>query len=169
VQVRSEVHRLLRELGVTSVFVTHDQAEAFVMGDEVAVMQDGEIVQQARPSELYAAPASRWVATFVGEANLVPGRALGSGAETALGHVSLKEEHQGEVDVLLRPENLVLQAGGDAEVELIEYYGHDTVYVVRLAEGPTLRARVGADPTFGRGDRVDVRYAGPPAIAYASA
>src|ERR671910_562447 len=53
VQVRTEVHQLLAELGVTTVFVTHDQEEAFVLGDEVAVMQAGRIVQQAGPSELY--------------------------------------------------------------------------------------------------------------------
>ena len=166
VQVRSEVHRLLRELGMTSVFVTHDQAEAFVLGDEVAVMQAGEIVQQATPSEVYAAPASRWVATFVGEANLIEGCAIGSGAETDLGPVALKAEHHGPVDVLLRPEHLVLEPGDCGEVELTEYYGHDTVYVVRVAGGRMVRVRVGADPSFARGDRVDIRYAGPPAIAY---
>jgi len=75
VQVRTEVHQLLAELGVTTVFVTHDQEEAFVLGHEVAVMQAGRIAQQARPADLYARPANRWVATFVGDANLVAGDA----------------------------------------------------------------------------------------------
>jgi iron(III) transport system ATP-binding protein len=166
VQVRSEVHRLLRELDITTVFVTHDQAEAFVLGDEVAVMRAGEIVQQARPAALYAAPATRWVATFVGEANLVAGTASGPDARTELGRVTLKEPADGPVEVLLRPEHLDVVRGDDAEVELIEYYGHDTVYVVRLAAGTTVRARVGADPSFDRGERVAVRYAGPPVVAY---
>ena len=73
VQVRSEIHELLAELGITTVFVTHDQEEAFVLGDEVAVMQDGRVVQQATPAELYDRPASPWVAEFVGDANLVRG------------------------------------------------------------------------------------------------
>ena len=73
VQIRAEVQRLLADLGVTAVFVTHDQEEAFVVGDEVAVMLAGRVVQQAAPAELYRAPASRAVAGFLGDANLLPG------------------------------------------------------------------------------------------------
>jgi iron(III) transport system ATP-binding protein len=62
VQVRSEVHQLLAELGITTVFVTHDQDEAYDLGDEVAVMHAGRIVQQAPPSALFARPATSWVA-----------------------------------------------------------------------------------------------------------
>ena len=83
VQVRAEVHALLDDLGITSVFVTHDQDEAFVLGDHVAVMSGGRIVQAAPPAELYARPATPWVATFVGDANLVAGDATGTVAETA--------------------------------------------------------------------------------------
>ena len=64
------------------MFVTHDQEEAFVLGDQVAVMLDGRIVQQASPAELYAQPATPWVAGFVGEANLLDGSAGGATAET---------------------------------------------------------------------------------------
>ena len=70
------------------MFVTHDQEEAFVLGDEVAVMQAGRIVQQARPAELYARPASPWVATFVGDANLVAGDGRGDHAVTPVGNVA---------------------------------------------------------------------------------
>jgi iron(III) transport system ATP-binding protein len=170
VQVRSEVHRLLSELAVTSVFVTHDQEEAFVLGDEVAVMHRGRIVQQATPAELYARPATAWVATFVGEANLLDARATGDRASTLIGDVPLATPADGAegaaVQVLLRPEELRVEAGGDAEVDVLEYYGHDTVYVVRLAGGVTVRCRAGSVPVFRRGDRVRVRYAGPPAVAF---
>ena len=77
VQVRTEVHQLLADLGVTTVFVTHDQEEAFVLATEVAVMHEGAIVQQAEPATLYARPATPWVATFVGDANLVEATADG--------------------------------------------------------------------------------------------
>ena len=170
VQVRAEVHELLLRLGITTVLVTHDQEEAFVLGDEVAVMSEGEIVQQDRPAGLYRRPATTWVAGFVGEANLVAGTASGDAAETVVGTVALAEPADGPVEVLLRPEDLeVFPAVVDdqaAEVELVEYYGHDTVYVVALADGTRLRARESAAPELERGAPVSVRYAGAPTHAY---
>ncbi|HEY3143776.1 MAG TPA: ABC transporter ATP-binding protein [Acidimicrobiales bacterium] len=179
VQVRSEVHHLLVDLDVTTVFVTHDQEEAFVLGDEVAVMHDGRLVQQATPAELYARPASPWVAHFVGDANLVAGQAHGAAATTMVGAVPLEQEAAGAVQVLLRPEELRLEPGssngsgngnGDscATVELREYYGHDTVYLVRADAdtSSTVRVRAGSVPQFSRGDRVVVRYSGAPAVAF---
>ena len=173
-RVRSEVHQLLAELGITTVFVTHDQEEAFVLGDEVAVMRSGRIVQQARPAELYARPAAAWVATFVGDANLVDGEVAGDAAATVLGRVPLEAPVDAGVDrvqVLLRPEELrvdPLSGSGSAPatVELREYYGHDTVYLVRPDGGDVLRVRAGSAPRFARGDRVAVRYVGPPAVAF---
>ncbi|HUF32653.1 MAG TPA: ABC transporter ATP-binding protein [Acidimicrobiales bacterium] len=167
VEVRTEVHRLLAELGVTTVFVTHDQEEAFVLGDEVAVMRDGAIEQQATPAEIYAAPASPWVAGFVGDANLVVGTADGEGAATPVGWVPVAGDPTGpRLEVLLRPEDLRVAPGDAASVELVEFYGHDTVYDIRLDDGSSVRARVGAAPTFRRGDRVDISYLGPPASAW---
>jgi iron(III) transport system ATP-binding protein len=172
VQVRSEVHRLLKELGITTVFVTHDQDEAFVLGDEVAVMHAGRVEQQAAPSALYADPATPWIARFIGEANLVRGEADGGSARTAVGVVPIKGAHRGAVEVLLRPEALRLSTpngaqGVDATVELVEYYGHDTVYEVRADDGPRLRVRSAAAPAFARGDRATLTYAGGETTAYA--
>jgi iron(III) transport system ATP-binding protein len=166
VQVRTEVHHLLADVGITTVFVTHDQEEAFVLGDEVAVMHAGRIVQQATPAELYRAPADRWVATFVGDANLVTGTGHGPVADTALGVIPLSAEAAGPVEVLVRPEELAVEPDGDDRVRLVEFYGHDTVYVVALAGGAEVRVRRGAAPQFQRGDRVRLRYAGPATIAY---
>jgi iron(III) transport system ATP-binding protein len=176
IQVRSEVHRLLTELDVTTAFVTHDQEEAFLLGDEVAVVRGGRVVQQAPPSDLYTRPATPWVAAFVGDANLVDGVATGHRASTALGAVPLDRAERGDVRVLLRPEELRLDpldgssspSGAAATVELREYYGHDTVYVVRADGGPEVRVRAGSVPRFRRGDRVAVRYDGPPAVAFAA-
>ena len=166
VQVRTEVHRLLVEVGITTVFVTHDQDEAFVLGDEVAVMHGGVLVQQAPPSELYAHPATPWVAGFVGDANLVPGHADGAVAHTAVGPVQLAESTRGAVEVLLRPESLEVGRGDGGVVELVEFYGHDTVYGLRLDDGTELRARAAAAPELARGDRVDVAYAGSATVAF---
>jgi iron(III) transport system ATP-binding protein len=166
VDIRSEVHRLLAELGITTVFVTHDQEEAFVLGDEVAVMRNGVIEQRAAPSALYATPASPWVAGFVGDANLVPGLARGNVAQTAVGPVELAEGAEGPVQVLVRPETLTLVPGEGAQVEIVEFYGHDSVYELTLDTGLRVRARVAASPTLTRGQRVCVRYAGTSTTAW---
>ena len=168
VEIRTEVHRLLADLDITTVFVTHDQEEAFVVGDEVAVMRSGVIEQRATPAELYAAPANSWVAGFVGDANLVIGQASGSWAQTAVGPVDLTRETNGAVQVLVRPEALTLEPGEGARVDLVEFYGHDSVYEVSLDDGLRLRARVAAAPSLVRGQRVSVSYVGGPTTAWPS-
>lgn len=169
-QVRSEVHRLLRELGITAVFVTHDQEEAFVLGDRVAVMRGGVVEQHARPEDLYEHPASRWVADFVGEANLVRAQGRGAVADTALGAVPLCGEHHGDIEVVVRPEHLVLNpasaSGGGATVELVEYYGHDHVTLLRLADGQHVRSRMTGPPRFARGSAVQVTVGHAPCVAF---
>jgi iron(III) transport system ATP-binding protein len=166
VQVRTELHALLVDLGITTVFVTHDQEEAFVLGDQVAVMVDGEIVQRDDPATLYARPATPWVAGFVGDANLLAGDADGPRASTAVGEVPLLEARHGVTTVLLRPEELSLSAGGDALVELTEYHGHDTMYLVRTASGDAVRVRSASAPVHRRGDDVAILYKGGPAVSY---
>jgi iron(III) transport system ATP-binding protein len=171
VEIRTDVHRLLTDLDVTSVFVTHDQDEAFVLGDEVAVMQEGRIVQVGSPSQLYAQPSTPWVAAFVGEANLLSAVVADGRATSSVG--SIKVEVVGEepetggfdADVLIRPEDLDLTPDGVGEVRLIEYYGHDTTYEIDI-EGELVRARLASAPRFQRGDRVTVRYVGSATVAY---
>jgi iron(III) transport system ATP-binding protein len=170
VQVRGDVHRLLSDLDITTVFVTHDQEEAFVLGDEVGVMHDGRIVQQATPAELYARPVDAWVAGFVGDANLVDGEAFGDRVATLVGPVPLAAAlpADGPARVLLRPEELGIAPGDSATVEILEFYGHDSVYVVRLDDGAPIRVRIGSLPAFRPGDRVEVAYVGAPTVAFAA-
>ena len=166
VELRTEVASLLRTLGVTSVFVTHDQEEAFVMGAQVIVMRDGRVLQSAPPSELYSRPANRWVASFVGEANVVPGKGGAEAAETVVGSVPLAQAAPATCEVLLRPEHLSLHTGDAWEVEQLEFYGHDTLYVLRGERGEKLMVRAGGAPRYGNGDRASVRYQGPPTVAF---
>jgi iron(III) transport system ATP-binding protein len=168
VQVRDEVRALLERLAVTAVFVTHDQEEAFLLGDRVAVMSDGRIVQVATPQELYRRPATAWVAGFVGEANLLAGIGTGVEAATPLGTVPLLEPAHGEVQVLVRPEAVSLRPGGASVVEAVDFLGHDTSYAVRLPTGELVRARAPAAPAVEVGDTVELAHSGPPTMSYPS-
>ncbi len=167
VGVRTEVHRLLVELGITSVFVTHDQEEAFVLGDRVAVMQAGVIEQVGSPQEIYQVPHSSWIAKFVGDVNLISGNGQGTVAETVLGTVPLADPANGPIDVLIRPEDLALSADGPHEVTLTEYYGHDMMVTVALNDGPELNVRAPARASWARGDRVGIAYIGQAANSFA--
>ncbi len=160
VGLRSEVHALLVELGITAVFVTHDQAEAFILGDRVAVMRDGAIVQIDEPRGLYVNPRSRWIADFVGDSTLIRGIAAGRTATVAFGDVAITEAHEGPVEVVLRPEQLEFVEGSDATLELSEYYGHSTVHRVALANGDHIRVRTAPNIAPARGDKVGLRFRG---------
>jgi len=148
VEVRAEVHRLLLKLGITAIYVTHDQEEAFVLGDRVAVMHDGRIAQIDTPAALYTAPASRWVAGFVGGAAFLPAVAHGATADCAIGTVTLAQHAEGPTDLLLRPEDLAVVPGGSALVTQVEYYGHDAMVYVDVGDN-VLAVRTGALPGVG--------------------
>ena len=164
--VRADVAQLLRELSVTAMFVTHDQDEAFVLGDQVAVMRDGLVVQQASPAELYRNPVDPWLAEFVGEAELLAGVARGDRADTSLGVVGLVDERTGPVRVLIRPEEILLSNGTGGVVTGVEYYGHDALSTVRLDDGTVVRSRVTGAPAHRVGDAVAVGHRGAPTVSY---
>jgi spermidine/putrescine ABC transporter ATP-binding subunit len=109
-----EVRRLQRRLRLTTLFITHDQEEALILSDRIAVMSAGRIEQVGPPGEVYARPATRFVADFVGESNLLDGTARGGSAEVpGLGAVALDGAARGEagpVTLLLRPEALRIGA-----------------------------------------------------------
>lgn len=168
VRVRGDVRRLLQDLGISAIFVTHDQEEAFVLGDEVAVMRHGVIEQQATPSVLYDAPASAWVAAFVGEANLIDASIEGNRADTVIGAVPVADSEMPQGTVLLRPEYLMLGNGDEGEIKNVEFYGHDTAYRIVVGETPFL-VRAMAAPRFALGDTVSITYSGPPAAVFPGA
>ena len=165
IRVRAEVAALLRALEITAVFVTHDQEEAFVVGDHVAVMRDGSVVQTGTPTELYERPTSAWIARFVGEANVVEGDARGGLVDTVLGSLPLVDALQGPCRVVVRPEHIVIRSGESGSVAGVEFYGHDTAYRLTVADTP-VTARAMTPPRFGVGHGVDVGYEGPPVVAF---
>ncbi|MBW3576620.1 MAG: ABC transporter ATP-binding protein [Actinobacteria bacterium] len=162
--VRADVRRILKDAGATAVFVTHDQEEALSLADEVAVMGAGRIHQVADPHTLYTRPADRFVATFVGDADVLPAERVDRyRVVTPLGMVAtVGPVPASSVEVVVRPEALTLTANssGRAHVQAVSYFGHDQLVQLQLADGTSLRSRLGPEPRFRPGDRVDVDVRG---------
>jgi putative spermidine/putrescine transport system ATP-binding protein len=142
--LREEIRRLQQELGITTLFVTHDQEEALSMADRVAVMRAGKLEQCTAPAELYRRPATAFVAEFVGTMSRIPGR-LSSGAVEVLGQrlpVDGDAPAATEVDVLVRPEALEVAADdkGEARVVATAFLGATIRLTVRLADSTEVKA-----------------------------
>jgi iron(III) transport system ATP-binding protein len=161
-EVRAEVRAILAAAKATVIMVTHDQEEALSLADLVGVMRQGRLLQVASPTALYERPATREVATLVGDANFIPGEAAGDTATSELGRLPLVRPAVGPVEVLVRPEALQLAAAPDGPGLVIarEFYGHDQLIVVRLPSGAVVRARLGFGPNYRAGDRVALTVAG---------
>ena len=156
VQMRDELKRLQRRLGKTAIYVTHDQTEALVLSDRIAVLSHGRIEQIGTPAEIYERPATTFVAEFIGSSNLFPARIIeenGAGAlvETETGlRLTCRANGGGDVDVsvLLRPERIRLQPAGTgaetncfaARVVEVTYLGEDLHLGLETAHGQRLRA-----------------------------
>ena len=158
VQVRAEIKKLQRQLGITTIYVTHDQEEALSLSDRVAVMKDGRVQQVGAPKELYERPRTRFVADFVGTNNLVPGQVRERAGtslvvDTALGPLrAVAEGPVGERCVLaIRPENVAIAAGTEGtgegnvvhgRVGFVAYLGSALRYDVESASGQVLQADI---------------------------
>ncbi len=116
-EVRREVRALLKRLGKAAILVTHDRDEVFAFADRVAVMNAGRLEQAGPPDALYAAPATAFVASLLGECTLLPAEATGETAACALGQVRLTSARAGKVRLVLRPEALRVQSAGGGEGE----------------------------------------------------
>jgi multiple sugar transport system ATP-binding protein len=156
-QTRIEIAKLHRELGATTVYVTHDQVEAMTLADRVVVLCDGQIEQVGTPLELYDKPANQFVAQFIGtpQMNVVTAAEL-----TQIGHIpGMAAPSDGFVG--LRPENITLLPAGQgqfqAKVELVEALGAETLIYVTTARGTQLVARQNARTHLSMGAIVGVQ------------
>ncbi len=165
-QLRSDVSELLSELKITSIFVTHDLETAFVVGNKIAVMNEAKILQFGTADEIYKYPATQWVAEFVGEANFFKGQATGTEIETILGKLPLAKPSNGALNALVRPEHISLADGKDWKIEKIEFYGHDTRYLISKGDHALVSVRTPLMGTQRTGDFVDLKYTGPPTQTY---
>jgi len=152
IEMRQEIRRLHQEVGITAIYVTHDQSEALSMADRLAIMHQGRIVQIGTPREMYTGPASEFVAQFIGETNLLPGRVVEVGdggpvtVETPLGRLTSAHSPRGiavgdPVKCSVRPEAFVPAGTNDGvnrltvTVESSMYLG--AVEEFRLRSGDT--------------------------------
>jgi iron(III) transport system ATP-binding protein len=168
-RVRQEIRELQQSLALTVIYVTHDQEEALAVSDQVIVMDQGRIAQQGTPAALYEAPASRFLADFIGDANLVAGELVrnGSGAQFRAGNVSVPVEANGiaagPATLAIRPHRLRLVAQNDAplgaECLRVAYLGSRMEYVVNTAWGELLVFDGDVRKPIARGDRVGVAFA----------
>ena len=170
-----ELKALQRDTGITFVFVTHDQEEALAMSDRIAVMSQGRVLQIGTPREIYDHPAERFVADFIGDANLLEADLVDADGAEALvrlpggleipARLPAGAPTSGRVNVVLRPEHATLTrdpsvAGLGASVESVVFVGTDTRYHLRLDSGEPMLVRSQnrhADAgAFGTGERLRV-------------
>ena len=154
VQTRIEIAKLHRELGATTIYVTHDQVEAMTLADRVVVLRDGRIEQHGTPLELYDHPANRFVAQFIGtpSMNVVPSAALPQLANGTAGDGGF---------VGIRPEHVHLDgqaAGLPATVDMVESLGVETLIYARLANDVQIVSRGSERTHLHPGDATRVTF-----------
>ena len=151
-QMQSELKSLQREIGITFLFVTHDQEEAMALSDRIALLRDGALEQVAAPREIYAHPATAYTAQFIGQTNLLRGEIRGSIATCGALRWPL-EETDGPVIFSLRPEAIRICADGKRQTNEVKcrgsirqqlYGGSSELLEVDCGSGQTLRVRIPA-------------------------
>jgi iron(III) transport system ATP-binding protein len=165
-RLREEVTAILRAAGTSTLLVTHDQAEALSLAERVAVLRDGRLEQVGTPEEVYERPCSQWVATFLGEADILPGTARDGIAECELGRFPVAAEMSGTVELVIRPESIAIghRPGSPADPATVvgrSFYGHDQLVELEMPSGLRLRSRRLGFPAWHPGDRVHVWVDGP--------
>jgi putative spermidine/putrescine transport system ATP-binding protein len=163
VQLREEIRRIQLELGITTVFVTHDQSEALSVADRVGVMRNGRLEQIASPDELYERPATAFVAEFVGTMNRLPAT-VSSGTVELLGTrrpLAGGAPPSGAVLALVRPESLLVSAdpAGTGRVITRTFSGASTRVTVALADGVEVKVDVASAATADHTPGTPVRVA----------
>ncbi|MFC4127308.1 ABC transporter ATP-binding protein [Nocardia rhizosphaerae] len=142
--LREEIRRLQLSLGITTIFVTHDQEEALSMSDRVAVLRAGRVEQCATPAELYHSPATAFVAEFVGTMSRIPGQLHGDEVEVLGQRLPVRGSAPAgsRVDVLVRPEEILVSNDGTAKVVATSFLGAVTRVDLTLADGTPVKADV---------------------------
>ena len=165
-QMRAEIKRLHNRLGVTSIYVTHDQVEAMTLADRIVVMNDGRIEQVGTPMELFNNPANIFVAGFLGSPpmNQIKGRLTETGARVGDTDITLAGATNGhagrDVIVGIRPEHVTVGAEASGQrftvtAEVVDPLGSDTLVMTRLG-GNRFWLRISGQSTVQAGDTLDI-------------
>ncbi|NML76581.1 ABC transporter ATP-binding protein [Rhizobium sp. S-51] len=149
-RMQLELKRLQHEVGITFIIVTHDQEEALVMANRMAILKDGKLLQCGSPEEVYETPSDRFVANFIGVMNFIDGTVGQDGSFATDGiSVKLSTEIRGPATLAIRPENIMVSAGGTGiagKIVDMAYHGLDRVLHVKVAASQTpLQVRVSAN------------------------
>ena len=153
IELREDIRDIQRRLGITTIYVTHDQEEALAVSDRICVMNKGNVEQIGTPFEIYRKPLRRFAASFVGTMNFLPGQLEGGRLLVGSRSVAYPASETGSVEVAIRPENVELGASpseGEAislkgEVLKVTFLGREAHYTLKTEAG-TIVAQV-ADPT----------------------
>jgi putative spermidine/putrescine transport system ATP-binding protein len=165
-EMRAELRDIQRAVGITTVFVTHDQHEALGLSDRIAVMNAGRLEQLGTPREIYERPATRFVADFIGASSVLPARVVDAGTVELPGGTRLSARLSGgaagaPVHLLVRPERVELAVAGPnavaARVVSVMYLGDHSEVRLELAGGLRLLAAVRGAAMVAAGDQVTVR------------
>ena len=168
-----EVRDIFKDQGTTCVLVTHDQNDAFALCDHVGVMREGRILQWDTPYNLYHEPATRFVADFIGDGVLLPGRLIESGVvQTGLGRIAGKSTCAGVVgdtlDVLVRPDDIVPDdlGGFGATIVRKAFKGADILYTLRTSDGVQVLSLFPSHADHRLGETVRVRLQADHLVAF---
>jgi iron(III) transport system ATP-binding protein len=163
-ELAQQVRAALRAEGATALLVTHDQREAFAIADEIGVMRAGALEQWDAPWKLYHAPATRFVADFVGEGSFIQGTVLGPGrVATELGiiegQLTFDQSAGTLVDLLLRPDDVIHDDASELQAEVVErvFRGAQFQYKLRLPSGTTALSFVPSHHDHAIGERIGIR------------
>ena len=169
-RLRDDLRRIIKQTGVTALYVTHDQAEAVVLGDRIGVMRDGKLLQIGAPDEIYNRPGDLFVASFTGASNLLGGRVVAregefgtveAGGERLDGLAAGRRQAGDAVKIAVRPENVRLGADGagepnrfSARVSGRRYQGTQTVYELAVLGGRLEALELGTSARYPVGSDV---------------
>jgi len=157
-KVREEIRALQRRFDLTAVYVTHDQEKALAVSDRIVVMDRGRIAQVGTPAELYERPATPFIASFIGDANLIEGQVV-EGRFTAPGMTLDVPGQDGPATLSIRPERITLAPGGPDRVMTATYLGSRMEYLVAAQVGEMLVSRPIFEPRLAAGQDVSLHIA----------
>lgn len=161
VATRRAVAKVLNEAGVTTILVTHDQAEALSFADQVAVMRGGKLAQIGNPFVVYTRPADRATAEFLGDAVILDAWMEGSLATCSLGGIPVRRPPaQGRVQLMLRPEQIRIAEDGNIRGVVVDtdYFGPETTVRLKLAVPPKLAGAMPDHRYPGGGEVITIRH-----------